>query len=106
MRPSRGRRFVSPGPALARRLNRVSPDIRAEFARLDRGTAGRRAYGERSVRRLFLHSSPPRAGGLADQVVALGDVRGPAGGLGVRRGGGRELVAQLVQVAADRVPAV
>ena len=33
-----------------------------------------------------------RAGGLADQVVALGDVRGPAGGLGVgrrRRRGGR-----------------
>jgi hypothetical protein len=39
-------------------------------------------------------------------VVALGDIRGPAGGLGVRRGGGREVAAQLVQVAADGVPAV
>jgi len=39
-------------------------------------------------------------------VVALGDVRGPAGGLGVRRGGGRQIAAQLVQVAADGVPAV
>ena len=29
-------------------------------------------------------SSDSRAGGLADQVVALGDVRGPTGGLGVR----------------------
>src|SRR6266540_7403196 len=48
----------------------------------------------------------PRAGGLADQVVALGDVRGPAGGLGVGRGGGSEVAAQLVQVAADGVPAV
>src|SRR6266699_6638885 len=32
--------------------------------------------------------------------------RGPAGGLGVRRGGGREVAAELVQVAADGVPAV
>jgi hypothetical protein len=39
-------------------------------------------------------------------VIALGDVRGPAGGLGVRRGGGREVAAQLVQVATDGVPAV
>jgi hypothetical protein len=39
-------------------------------------------------------------------VVALGDVGGPASGFGVRRGGGREIAAQLVQVAADGVPAV
>ncbi|MEA2137110.1 MAG: hypothetical protein QOG56_260, partial [Solirubrobacteraceae bacterium] len=32
------------------------------------------------MRRLFLWLGGPRAGGLADQVVALGDVRGPAGG--------------------------
>src|SRR3954469_7661265 len=31
----------------------------------------------------------PRAGGLPDQVLALRDVRGPAGGLRVRRAGGR-----------------
>ena len=48
----------------------------------------------------------PRAGGLADQVVALGDVRGPAGGIRVRGGGGGQAAAQLVQVAADGVPAV
>jgi hypothetical protein len=39
-------------------------------------------------------------------MVALGDVRGPAGGLGVGRGGGRAVAAQLVQVAADGVPPV
>jgi len=39
-------------------------------------------------------------------VVALGDVRGPAGGLGVGRGGGGQVAAQLVQVAADGVPPV
>jgi hypothetical protein len=38
----------------------------------------------------------PRAGGLADQVVALGDVRGPAGGLGVRHGGGGQVAVELV----------
>ena len=54
----------------------------------------------------YLSLGGPRAGGLADEVVALGDVRGPAGGLGVGRGGGREVAAQLVQVAADGVPAV
>jgi hypothetical protein len=48
----------------------------------------------------------PRAGGLTDQVVALGDVRGPTGGIRVRRGGGREVAAELVQVAADGVPPV
>ena len=48
----------------------------------------------------------PRAGGLADQVVALGDVCGPMSGLGVGRSGGREVAAELVQVAADGVSAV
>jgi hypothetical protein len=38
----------------------------------------------------------PRAGGLTDEVVALGDVRRPAGGVGVRRGGGRQIAAELV----------
>ena len=46
------------------------------------------------------------AGGLADQVVALGDIRGSVGGLAVRRRGGRKVTAQFVQVAADGVPAV
>jgi hypothetical protein len=48
----------------------------------------------------------PRAGGLADQVVALGDLRGPVGGLGVRRGGGGQVAVELVQVPAHRVPPV
>ena len=39
-------------------------------------------------------------------MVALGDVRGPAGGLRVGRGGGSEVAAELVQVGADRVPPV
>jgi hypothetical protein len=37
---------------------------------------------------------------------ALGDVRCPTGGLRVRRGGGRRVAAELVQIAADGVPAV
>ena len=41
-----------------------------------------------------------------DQVVALGDVRGPAGGLGVRRGGGGQVAVELVQVPAHGVPPV
>ena len=48
----------------------------------------------------------PRAGGLADEVVALGDVRGSVGGLGVRRRGGGQVAAELVQVPAHGVPAV
>jgi ketosteroid isomerase-like protein len=48
----------------------------------------------------------PHTGHLTDQVVALGDVRCPAGGLGVRGGGGRKVAAELVQVAADGVPPV
>ena len=39
-------------------------------------------------------------------MVALGDVRGPAGGLGVGRGRGGQVTVQLAQVAADGVPAV
>jgi hypothetical protein len=54
----------------------------------------------------FPRLAGPRAGGLTDQVVALGDVRRPAGGLGVRRGGGREVAAEFVQVATDGVPPV
>jgi hypothetical protein len=50
--------------------------------------------------------SGPRAGGLTDQVVAHGDVRGSAGGLRVRRAGGGQVAGELVQVAADRMPAV
>ena len=48
----------------------------------------------------------PRAGGLTDQMVALGDVGGPTRGFRVRHGGGREVAAELVQVAADGVPPV
>src|SRR3954447_15456023 len=48
----------------------------------------------------------PRAGGLADQVVALADVRGATGGARVRRAGGGQVAAELVQVAADGVPPV
>src|SRR5215216_1498706 len=48
----------------------------------------------------------PRAGGLADQVVALADVRRAPGGLGVRPGGGGQVAVELVQVAADGVPPV
>jgi L-fuconolactonase len=39
-------------------------------------------------------------------VVALGDVRGPSGGLSVGRGGGRQVAPELVEVAADGVPAM
>ena len=39
-------------------------------------------------------------------MVALGDVRGPTGGIRVRRGGGREVAAELVQLAVHRVPPV
>jgi hypothetical protein len=38
-------------------------------------------------------------------VVALGDVRGPAGSLGVRHGGGREVTVALALTAeADATP--
>src|SRR6266540_5068523 len=53
-----------------------------------------------------LQRGGPRAGGLTDQVVALGDDRGAAGGVGVGGGSGREVAGELVQVAADGVPAV
>ena len=48
----------------------------------------------------------PRASGLPDQVVTLGDVGGAAGGFGERGGGGVEVAAELVQVTADGVPTV
>jgi hypothetical protein len=38
----------------------------------------------------------PRVGGVTDQVVALGYVRGQTGGICVRSGGGREIAAELV----------
>ena len=47
----------------------------------------------------------PRAGGLTDQVVALRDVGGPTGAIRVLRGRGRRFGAELVQVAADGLPA-
>jgi hypothetical protein len=37
-------------------------------------------------------------------VVALGDVRGATGGIRVCRGGGRQVAAEFVQVAADGMP--
>src|SRR5829696_7815932 len=48
----------------------------------------------------------PSAGGLTDQVVALGDVRRAPGGLDVRRGGSGRVAVELVQVAADGMPPV
>ena len=39
-------------------------------------------------------------------MVAHGDVRGPTGGIRVRRAGGRQIAVELVQVAADRMPPV
>jgi hypothetical protein len=54
----------------------------------------------------FIELGGPRAGGLSDEVVALGDVRGSAGGLRVRRFGGRQIAVELVQVGADRMPPV
>src|SRR3954449_11527077 len=45
--------------------------------------------------------SGPSAGGLTDQVVALGDVGRAPGGLGIRRGGSGHIAVELVQVGAD-----
>src|SRR5579872_1258153 len=50
--------------------------------------------------------SRPHAGCLTDQVIALGDICGQTGGARERRGGGREIPTQLVQVGADGVPSV
>jgi hypothetical protein len=47
-----------------------------------------------------------RPGGPPDEVIALGDVRGPVGSIGVRRRGARTVAAELEQVAAHGVPAV
>ena len=61
----------------------------------------------------FVSSAPscgryasPRVGGLTDQMVALGEVRGKAGRNGVRRCGSREVPVELMQVTADGVPTV
>jgi hypothetical protein len=48
----------------------------------------------------------PRAGGLPDEVVSLGDVGCAPGGLGVGRSGGGQVAGELVEVAAGGVPAV
>jgi hypothetical protein len=48
----------------------------------------------------------PRAGGLPDQVIAFGEVRGPPRGLRVSRARGWQIAVELVQVAADGVPPV
>jgi hypothetical protein len=53
----------------------------------------------------LMHAGPS-ASGLADQVVAFCDVGGTTSSLGVGRGGGREVAAELVEMPADRVPAV
>src|SRR5215210_2202624 len=55
---------------------------------------------------LWLQLGGPSAGGLTDQVVALGDVRRAPGGLDVRRGGSGQVAVELVQVAADGMPPV
>ena len=47
-----------------------------------------------------------REGGLVDEVVALRHVRGPAGGLGVRFGGGGMVAVELVKVPAHGMPPV
>lgn len=39
-------------------------------------------------------------------MVALGDVRGPPGGLGASIGGGQQVAAELMQVPAGGVPPV
>src|SRR5690242_13067794 len=51
-------------------------------------------------------SGGPDACGLADQVVALGYVRGPAGGFRVGRARGRQVALELVEVRADGMPPV
>ena len=87
---------------------RPGPAARPEHARREaRQPAGRRGaraglHRPRGAARLI----GPRAGGLAHEVVALGDVGGPAGGLGVRRAGRDRVAVELVQVAAHGVPAV
>src|SRR3954452_5145360 len=60
----------------------------------------------RSARRPSYSSGGLSAGGLTDQVVALGDVRRAPGGLDVRRRGSGQVSVELVQVAADGMPAV
>src|SRR4051794_7761651 len=91
-------------PATSARWRRST--TRSSAARAD-GTRSRSGHGALRLRRAGpSRLGGPRAGGLADEVVALGDVRRAAGGFGVGRGGGGEVAAELVQVAAGRVPAV
>src|SRR4051794_41867432 len=54
----------------------------------------------------MLRVGGPSVGGLTDQMVALGDVRRALGGLDIRRGGSGQVAVELVQVAADGMPAV
>jgi hypothetical protein len=58
--------------------------------------SGRRTLSETT----FLQLADPSAGGLTDQVVALGDVRRPPGGVDVRRGGSGQVAVELVQAPA------
>src|SRR5262245_589159 len=69
------------------------------------GTAQSYGTARRTMRDLLVRSGAC-AGGLADGVVALGDVRRPAGRVGIRRARGSQVAVELVQVPADRVPAV
>jgi hypothetical protein len=59
--------------------------------------SGRRTLSETTFLQL---GRLERGRGPADQVVALGDVRGAAGGLGVCRGGGGQVAVELVQAPA------
>jgi hypothetical protein len=92
-----GIRPVRPGPA-------ARPQHAGREARQPAGRRGARAGLHRPGRAPL--SLRPRAGGLAHEVVALGDVGRPAAGLRVRRARRGRVAAELVQVAAHGVPAV
>jgi putative flippase GtrA len=77
------------------------------LSRLRGGGPGLRIWARADDPRLAVHKGlSSSAGGLTDQVVLLGDVRRATGGLRVGRGGGGEVAAELVQVAADGMPSV
>jgi hypothetical protein len=65
--------------------------IAAWLLRSGKVTAGAVLAGILCLFEILNYSSGSRAAGLADQMVALGDVRGPPGGVGVRRGGGGQV---------------